>query len=169
MVVTPPRIDLFELCVRVKRSGKLLLLRCYWRWKVLRVCAISQGNPGIFKPHLNFHSYPQFPHVEHVEGVPWRGYGNAEAYVEWNGMDMDPHYGSICGFRGMDLNPVGLSLKAKSFSSNGLWTSSERSPTGIISRPTTAGRTTISQSSGSRRSICLKRNQQMSLTVLLII
>jgi hypothetical protein len=43
--------------------------------------------------------------VEHVEGVPWRGYGNAEAYVEWNGMDMDPHYGSICGFRGMDLNP----------------------------------------------------------------
>jgi hypothetical protein len=25
--------------------------------------------------------------------------------VEWNGMDMDPHYGSICGFRGMDLNP----------------------------------------------------------------
>ncbi|EMT73495.1 hypothetical protein FOC4_g10000523 [Fusarium odoratissimum] len=21
-------------------------------------------------------------------------------------MDMDPHYGSICGFRGMDLNPV---------------------------------------------------------------
>jgi len=44
--------------------------------------------------------------VEHVEGVPWRGYGNAEAYVEWNGMDMDPHYGSICGFRGMDLNPA---------------------------------------------------------------
>jgi hypothetical protein len=45
--------------------------------------------------------------VAHVEGVPWRGYGNAEVYVEWNGMDMDPHYGSICGFRGMDLNPEG--------------------------------------------------------------
>jgi hypothetical protein len=43
--------------------------------------------------------------MEHVEGAPWRGYGNAEARVEWNGMDMDPHYGSICGFRGMDLNP----------------------------------------------------------------
>jgi hypothetical protein len=44
--------------------------------------------------------------VEHVEGTSWRGYGNAEAHVEWNGMDMDPHYGSICGFRGMDLNPA---------------------------------------------------------------
>lgn len=43
--------------------------------------------------------------MEHVEGASWRGYGNAEAHVEWNGMDMDPHYGSICGFRGMDLNP----------------------------------------------------------------
>ena len=40
-----------------------------------------------------------------MEGVPWRGYGNAEAHVEWNGMDMNPHYGSTCGFRGMDLNP----------------------------------------------------------------
>ena len=56
-------------------------------------------------PTKNVHSFPQFPHMEHVEGAPWRGYGNAEARVEWNGMDMDPHYGSICGFRGMDLNP----------------------------------------------------------------
>ncbi|KAJ0130164.1 hypothetical protein HZ326_26736, partial [Fusarium oxysporum f. sp. albedinis] len=52
----------------------------------------------------------------------------------------------------------GLSSKVKSFSNSGLSTSSGGSPTGIISRPTMAGRTTISQSSGSRRSICLKRN-----------
>jgi hypothetical protein len=31
--------------------------------------------------------------------------------VEWNGMDMDPHYGSICGFRGMDLNPACLNTQ----------------------------------------------------------
>jgi hypothetical protein len=59
-----------------------------------------------FQTPPKFSFLPQFPHVPHVEGVPWRGYGNAEAYVEWNGMDMDPHYGSICGFRGMDLNPA---------------------------------------------------------------
>jgi hypothetical protein len=52
-----------------------------------------------------------------VEGVSWRGYGNAEAHVEWNEMDMDPHYGSIYGFRGMDLNPVNLGTGAISWSS----------------------------------------------------
>ncbi|KAM5527529.1 transposase [Fusarium oxysporum f. sp. phaseoli] len=57
----------------------------------------------------------------------------------------------------------GLSSKVKSFSNSGLSTSSGGSPTGIMSRPTMAGRTTISQSSGSRRSICLKRNRRMSL------
>jgi hypothetical protein len=26
--------------------------------------------------------------------------------LTWNGMDMDPYYGSIYGFRGIDLNPA---------------------------------------------------------------
>uniref|UniRef100_A0A0D2Y8C4 Uncharacterized protein n=1 Tax=Fusarium oxysporum (strain Fo5176) TaxID=660025 RepID=A0A0D2Y8C4_FUSOF len=39
--------------------------------------------------------------------------GKAEAYVEWNGIDMDPHYGSICGFRGIDLDPVDILKRTK--------------------------------------------------------
>ncbi|KAJ0131033.1 Uncharacterized protein HZ326_25879 [Fusarium oxysporum f. sp. albedinis] len=57
----------------------------------------------------------------------------------------------------------GLPSKSENFRSSGLLMSLTRSPTGIISRPTTAGQTTILRSSGSKRFICPKPSQQMSL------